>query len=73
MSTGTMVGTGSYDDTAKTWTYASNFNCPLTNSKRETKSITRLIDNNHYVFEMYDRAPNGKEFKNLEIAYKRVK
>ncbi len=73
MSTTMMTGTGSFDEATKSWSYASSFSCPLSNSKREVKSVTRLIDKNSHVFEMYDLTPEGTQFKTLEITYKRLK
>lgn len=73
MSTAAMTGTGSYDAVTKSWSYFSSMSCPLTNSKREFKTITRVVDKNHHVMEMYDHLPDGKEFLSMQIDYKRTK
>ena len=33
----------------------------------------KIADNDNQTYTMYGKGPDGKEFKNMEIVYKRVK
>ena len=68
MGTGMMVATGSYDPATKTLTQAGNFNCPF-RGKMSMRWVTKFVDDNTYVFEMYSPDDNGVEFKGMEITY----
>ena len=37
------------------------------------RNVTRVIDSNKHMFEMYEHGPDGKEFKTLEVTYLRKK
>jgi len=57
---GTLTETGSMDDF-------------MTGKPMSFKAVTHMTDNDHMHFEMWGSAPDGKMFKNLEIAYTRSK
>ena len=44
---------------------------PATNKAMPTKSVARYLDDNTRVFAMYTPGPDGKEWKMMEITYKR--
>lgn len=47
------------------------FVCPMTREIHITREVTKLLDKNKYVFEMYDIGQDGKEYKAMEIVYTR--
>ncbi len=71
MSTDIMTGEGSYDPATKSLEMTSKFTCPITESEMKMRSVTRILNNNQHVLEMYGMTPDGKEFKSMEITYKR--
>jgi hypothetical protein len=74
MGTGIMTAKGDYDASKKTFTYQSEAACPMTEKVCHGRSVERWVDDNTMVFEMY--APwykTGKEYKAMEISYKRAK
>lgn len=71
MGTGIMNSSGKYDPSTKSIEMTSTYSCPITGGERKSKAVTRILDNNTHVFEMYDQTPEGAEFKSLEIKYKR--
>lgn len=74
MGTGMMSSTGSYDPATRSLTEEGVFSCPLEGGDKKVRTITRLIDGNSYVTEMYmTDAPSGKEFKAMELKYTRQK
>ena len=72
MSTGLMTSTGKYDAASRSLEMTGTMSCPLLEHKMENRMVTRIVNDREHVFEMYDMTPDGKEFKNLEITYKRV-
>lgn len=71
--TGMMIGTGTVDGSGKSFTYNNDYNCPMTGGARTSKTILKIAGDDKLVFEMYDKAPDGKEFINVEVTYTRVK
>ena len=72
MATGMMVGGGQFDAATKTLTDQGDFSCPLTmETHRPFRSVWRIIDQDHNVYENYMRTPDGREFKAMEINYSR--
>ena len=70
MGTGMMVTKGSYDAATKTITQSGMFNCPL-RGNMSVRWVTKMIDENTYSFEMWGPDETGKDFKGMEIIYKR--
>src|SRR5262245_8831964 len=60
-----------YDPATKTLTGTGETRDPATNKVMQTKSVARYIDDNTRTFAMYTNGPDGKEWKMLEIMYKR--
>ena len=71
MSTAIMAELGTCDASGKTFTLFGSHDDPITGKAVKTKSITRIINKDKHVFEMYEPGPDGKLFKNLEIVYTR--
>jgi hypothetical protein len=73
MGTGFMNAEGTYDEKTKTFTYTYDHPDLMTGKYVKGRSVERIIDNDHFVGEMYGPGPDGKEFKMMEISYTRVK
>jgi hypothetical protein len=71
MGTGAMISEGTPDASGKIITYISQFNDPVTAKAKTVRSVSRFLSESAHVFEMYDNAPDGKEYKNLEVTYTR--
>jgi hypothetical protein len=73
MGTGMMTGTGQLDAAGKVLSSVDVFNDPTAGGPKESRSTLALKDDGSVVMEMYDRMPDGKEVKVLEITYTRAK
>ncbi len=73
MGTGIMTSEGAADGSGKVFTYASEYNCPLTGGEKNVKTTTKIEGDDKFVFQMFDKAPDGKEFQSLEVSYTRAK
>lgn len=71
MSTGIMTSEGTYDPNSKTIEMLGKFSCPLTGTELRNRSVTRILGNKEHVLEIYELGPDGKEYKSMEITYKR--
>jgi hypothetical protein len=70
-STGMMTAEGPWDPASKSITFKGTMSDSATGKLLDTKEIFKPIDNNYQVMEMYAIAPDGKEFKTMEIKYTR--
>lgn len=75
MGTSPMNGTGSMDANTKTLTESGDYTCPMSSDKkREFRSEWKMIDDKNMTYTMYGPGPeDNKEFKQMEITYKRVR
>jgi len=75
MVTGMMIGKGTYNPQTRTITDRGTFSCPMTGQKDAPfRSDITFIDANSYIYTMYSVDDKyGKEFKSLEVSYKRKK
>jgi hypothetical protein len=74
MATGMFQGTGQYDAATKTLTESGNFSCPATGEKDMWfRTEWKIVNNDKNIYSMYMKDPAGKEFKSMEIVYKRAK
>jgi len=71
MSTALMSSTGTYDAKTNSITYKGAYYCPVRDAKADTRAVVNFIDNNKYVFEMYESAMGREERKVLDIIYTR--
>lgn len=74
MGTGMYTSTGTFDESAKAIKETGEGSCPMSDSKtRSFRSEWKLKDKNNMTFTMWTPdMKTGKEFKQLEIKYKRV-
>jgi len=70
MSTGVMISEGDCDDKGNC-ALTGTWNDPITRSKTTAHMKTRWTDASTQVFEMHAPGPDGKEFKMMEITYKK--
>jgi hypothetical protein len=73
MGTGMMRGTGSFDAKTKTLKDSGEYTCPFSADKtRDYKSEWKILDKNSLHYTMWGPdIDTGKEFKQMEIVYKR--
>lgn len=71
MGTGAMTSEGSADPSGKIITYTCSFDDPMIGKTKTFRSISRIISESKHTFEMFDKSPDGKEFKCLDIVYTR--
>jgi hypothetical protein len=70
MSTGVMVSSGDCDEQAAC-TFTGSWNDPVSKKPMTAHMKSRWTDANTEVFEMHAPGPDGKEFKMMEITYKK--
>lgn len=73
IGTGIMTSKGRYDPDTRSIDMTAKYSCPVTGGKRKSRAVTRIVNDNQNVFEMYDRGADGKEFKSMEMVYSRQK
>jgi hypothetical protein len=71
MSTAMMYGTGALDASGKVLTSTMTYSDPVTGKEQIARSIGRIVDDKTHVFEMYGPGRDGKEFKMMEITYRK--
>ncbi len=69
MSTMVLFAEGTMTDGVCTLT--AEFDDFMTGKKSSMREVFRVIDDDHHVMEMYGPAPDGTEFKTMEITYTR--
>jgi hypothetical protein len=68
MSTGIMISRGTYDPESKTLTMTGTFDDIITGEKdKPMRGVTKYVDENTQVMEMYVPGPDGEEFKTMEL------
>lgn len=73
MGTGMMRGKGKFDAASSTLTDEGTFSCPMTGeTDRWYRTEWQIKDPNHTVYRSYSKAPDGNEFKGMEIRYTRM-
>ena len=75
MGTGLMKLEGPWDEANKTMTLTGKAVDATTGTGKEidVREVFKVVDDNTQVFEMYGPAPDGKEYKMMEIKYTRKK
>lgn len=72
MSSATWMSYGQMDPSGKKILFRGQGVCPMTGAKLETHSELELVDTNTNILRMYMPGPDGKEFQNMEIVFKRM-
>jgi len=74
-SMGTMImsSLGTMDPSGKKLTSWSTVDDVIMKKPSRIKSLLTILDNDHHTFEMWGPAPDGKNFKVLEVSYTRKK
>jgi hypothetical protein len=72
MGTGVMTLKGKLDSQTRTVTYWGSMYDPMTGKDAKVKTLMKEIDANNFTFEMFS-VEDGKETKNMHIAYTRAK
>ena len=73
MATGIMVMEGTYDAASKTVNLAGKGTDYRNGKDIEMRQTYKFVDDNTQLMEMYATFAGGKEYKNMEITYKRKK
>ncbi|MCB9707719.1 MAG: DUF1579 domain-containing protein [Myxococcales bacterium] len=72
MSTGIVEGSGTYDGATKTFRDSGTYSCPFSGEKEKWyRAEWKIVGKNALTYTMYTKDPSGKEFKSMEIRYKR--
>lgn len=67
--TGIIVSEGPWDPASKSITFRGRMTDPSTGRQVDVKEVFKPIDDHYQVMEMYTIAPDGREFKSMEIKY----
>jgi len=71
MGTMVMVMTGTADPSGKMFTLTGTMDDVMTGKPMKLRTVTRIVDANKHVMEMFGPDPSGKEFKMMELVYTR--
>jgi hypothetical protein len=63
---------GEVDSTGHVWTMLSEFIHPATGERVARRSMIRLSDRDHHVMESWMTGPDGRDFRTMEIEYRRA-
>jgi hypothetical protein len=73
VSTSIFHSSGQYDAATKTIKDSGTFSCPMTGKKDEWfRAEWKIVSNDEHVYSMFMKDPEGKEFKMMEMTYKRA-
>lgn len=73
MGTGMMNLTGDYDEAIKTTNFSGKCTDPMTGQEKTYRETWTIVDANTRKMEMFDKGPDGKEFKSMEMTMTRRK
>jgi len=73
MGTMMMVSTGTAEEGGKVMTFTSEVDDYMSGTRITVRTVLRIVDDDHHVFEMYVPGPDGEEFKNMVVKYSRGK
>jgi hypothetical protein len=71
MGTMMMTTIGTVDPSGKVFTSTSTIDDIMAGKPMTVRMVTRIVDNNKHVMEMFGPDPSGKEFKMMELVYTR--
>ena len=72
-STAIMTSVGTIDAAGKVITMKATTSDPATGKVTTADQKITIVDNDHHTIEMWGKAPDGKNFKMMEIQYTRKK
>ena len=73
ISTSYLTSEGTVDSTGRVFTMSGSYDDPMSGKKnRKFKGVTRVIDDNNRLYEMYEYDASGNEWESLEIKYIRA-
>lgn len=72
MGTGVMASSGKYDASTKTFEEKGKFTQPKM-GETPFRGVTKIIDTDNFVYELYTKDKDWQEYKALEIDYTRKK
>lgn len=74
MGTGIMNMEGTWDEASKTISFKGKMICPANGKECDVREVYKIVDDNTQVMEMYGPdMKTGKEYKNMQVTYRRKK
>ena len=73
MSTAIHMSKGTYDESAKTWTFTNEEDCPITGERVKMRDVLRIVGPDEQQMTMYRQMGGEKEEKMMEITFTRQK
>ena len=73
MSTAIHISYGTYDESAKTWTFKQEEVCPITSKRVKMRDRLQIVNANVQHMEMFRQLGDEKEFRTMEIHLTRQK
>jgi hypothetical protein len=74
MSTGAMTAEGTADAAGKVISFAGEYPDPMQGGKlKQYRQVLTIKDDDHHEFEIFEKGPDGKEYRSLYIKYTRAK
>ena len=73
MGTMIMTSIGTYSPMNKTFNFTARMDDVVKGKEIEMRDVIRIIDRDNSIAEMFCPGPDGKEFKTMELIYKRKK
>jgi len=73
MSTSVLVSSGSLSSDKKSMNFTSTMIDPMTEKSMKVKEKIIIHGKDHHVMEMWTAGPDGKQYKMMELDYKRKK
>ncbi len=73
MGTGILYMVSDYDGKSKSMVFHGTAVDPMTKKEKKVREVYTMVDENTRRIEMFDTAPNGKEYKSMEIIMTRKK
>jgi hypothetical protein len=73
ISTAIQMSRGDYDQSARTWTFKHEDDCPITGKRVKMRDTLRIVSPNEQQMEMYRQLGDEKEMKMMEIRLTREK
>lgn len=72
MGSGIMVLEGIWDEATKTINFSGKCTDPMTGKDEKVREVYTIVNDNHHRMSMFMKDPaSGKEFKTMEIEFKR--